>query len=58
VSVHREDADKERLWQYMKQSKKSVGLTLMDQSCIAGIGNIYRAEILYKVPSFKCDACH
>ncbi|KAL3691137.1 hypothetical protein R1sor_004788 [Riccia sorocarpa] len=38
----REDADKEIAWDKMQKSKKSVGAFLMDQSMIAGIGNIYR----------------
>ena len=33
----------------MQKSKAPVGLLLMDQKAVAGIGNIYRAEILYKV---------
>ena len=33
----------------MHKSKAPVGLLLMDQKAVAGIGNIYRAEILYKV---------
>ena len=45
----REDADPERLWDKMKVSKKPVGGILMDQTAVAGIGNIYRAEILFKV---------
>ncbi|KAK9902765.1 hypothetical protein WJX75_005429 [Coccomyxa subellipsoidea] len=44
----REDADKERLWAVMQKSKKSIGQLLMDQTAVAGIGNIYRAEILFK----------
>ncbi len=44
----REDADKERLWAKMQQTSKPVGQVLMDQSCVAGIGNIYRAEICFK----------
>ncbi|KAK9813207.1 hypothetical protein WJX72_010568 [[Myrmecia] bisecta] len=44
----REDADPELLWERMKGSKKPVGLFLMDQTSVAGIGNIYRAEILFK----------
>ncbi|PNW80067.1 hypothetical protein CHLRE_08g376500v5 [Chlamydomonas reinhardtii] len=44
----REDADKEVLWAKVQKSKKSIGLVLMDQTLIAGVGNIYRAEILYK----------
>ena len=45
----REDADKELLWERMQKSKAPVGRLLMDQDAVAGIGNIYRAEILYKV---------
>lgn len=44
----RETADAEAVWQKVSCSKKPIGLLLMDQSVIAGIGNIYRAEILYK----------
>jgi len=35
----------------MRVSKKPVGGILMDQTAVAGIGNIYRAEILFKVNS-------
>jgi len=45
----RQDADSERLWDKMRTSKKPVGGILMDQTAVAGIGNIYRAEILFKV---------
>jgi len=44
----REDADKELVWEAFKKSRKSVGMLLMDQNVIAGVGNIYRAEILFK----------
>jgi endonuclease-8 len=44
----REDADRDLLWAVMQKSKKSIGQLLMDQSAVAGIGNIYRAEILFK----------
>jgi hypothetical protein len=44
----KKDADKEVLWRSCLSSKKSIGAVLMDQSLVAGIGNIYRAEILYK----------
>ncbi|BBN11898.1 hypothetical protein MPTK1_5g15710 [Marchantia polymorpha subsp. ruderalis] len=43
----RDDADKEIAWNKMQKTKKSIGAFLMDQSMIAGIGNIYRAEILF-----------
>lgn len=49
----REDADVEVLWQRVRSSKKAVGLILMDQSMVGGIGNIYRAEILFKVGQGK-----
>ena len=42
----REDADADRLWEKFTKSRKSVGLALMDQAMFAGVGNIYRAEIL------------
>ena len=44
----REDADAELLWEKVRGSKKRIGQLLMDQSCFAGVGNIYRAEILFK----------
>lgn len=31
----------------MAKSKKQIGAILMDQSLIAGIGNVYRAEVLF-----------
>ena len=44
----REDADRELLWASMQKAKTPVGLVLMQQDKVAGIGNIYRAEILFK----------
>ena len=35
----REDADGEKLWTKMRTSKKPIGLVLMDQSFVAGLGN-------------------
>lgn len=53
----REDADGEALWEIVHNSKKSIGAILMDQTIIAGVGNIFRAEILFKVlPSRLVDA--
>ncbi|WIA08100.1 hypothetical protein OEZ85_007563 [Tetradesmus obliquus] len=40
--------DKERFWARVSSSRKPIGLLLMDQSAVAGVGNIYRAEILFK----------
>lgn len=45
----REDADPEALWAAVQKSRKSIGLCLMSQELIAGVGNIFRAEILFKV---------
>lgn len=45
----REDADVEVLWRSVQKSRKPIGLVLMDQGMVAGLGNIYRAEVLFKV---------
>ncbi|WJZ48427.1 Fpg/Nei family DNA glycosylase [Actinomycetia phage DSL-LC01] len=42
-----ESANPEIVWQKIKKSRKSVGLLLMDQAVVAGIGNVYRAELLF-----------
>lgn len=42
-----EDADPEKAWARISKSKKTIGGLLMDQATIAGIGNVYRAEILF-----------
>lgn len=42
----RSDADPDALWRKVGASSKSIGALLMDQSCFAGVGNIFRAEIL------------
>ena len=39
--------DPESAYQRLARSKKPIGSALLDQSIIAGIGNIYRAEILH-----------
>ena len=44
----RKDADPERAWDRISRSRTALGQLLMDQSVIAGIGNIYRAEILWR----------
>jgi formamidopyrimidine-DNA glycosylase len=54
----REDACPDTLWAKFSKSRKSVGLALMDQNMFAGVGNIYRAEILYKAgvhPDERCE---
>lgn len=44
----REDADPALVWARVRASPRPVGYLLMEQSVISGVGNIYRAEILYK----------
>ncbi|WP_373505547.1 Fpg/Nei family DNA glycosylase [Aestuariivirga sp.] len=46
--VLRKDADPDKAWTRISRSRSSIGLLLMDQSVIAGIGNIYRSEILWR----------
>jgi len=46
--VLRADADPERAWTRISRSRTSIGQLLMDQSVLAGIGNIYRSEILWR----------
>ena len=42
----RRTADPERLWSKLQRSSKPVGLLLMEQDVVAGIGNVYRSELL------------
>ena len=41
------DSDKEIAWNKISKSRKTIASLLMDQSVIAGIGNVYRAEFLF-----------
>ena len=43
----RDDADPETVWQRISNSRATIGSLLLNQSVIAGVGNIYRAEILF-----------
>ena len=40
--------DPERAFEKIAKSKKSIGILLMEQDVFAGIGNIYRAELLFR----------
>jgi endonuclease-8 len=42
------DAARERFVTRLRKTATPVGLVLMDQSVVSGIGNIYRAELLYR----------
>ena len=44
----RKDADPERAWARLGKSRTAIGTLLMDQKVLAGVGNVYRAEILYR----------
>ncbi|HET6628030.1 MAG TPA: DNA-formamidopyrimidine glycosylase family protein [Nocardioidaceae bacterium] len=44
----REDADPERAWQRVHRSRAPIGALLMDQTVLAGVGNVYRAEVLFR----------
>ena len=44
----RDDADPDRAWLRISRSRTTVGALLMDQSVLAGVGNVYRAEVLFR----------
>ena len=43
----RADADPERAWAKLSRRRGPVGAAIMDQSLVAGVGNVFRAEALY-----------
>ena len=44
----RPDADPDLAWHRIRRSRAPVAGLLMDQSVVSGIGNVYRAELLYR----------
>jgi endonuclease-8 len=44
----RVDADPDRAFARIHKSRKAIGALLMDQSVLAGVGNVYRAETLFR----------
>ncbi|WP_107771517.1 Fpg/Nei family DNA glycosylase [Nocardioides sediminis] len=44
----RADAEPERAWRRIKASHRPIGDLLMDQAVLAGVGNVYRAEVLFR----------
>ena len=44
----RRDADPELAWTRISRSRVPVGQLLMDQAVLAGVGNVYRAELLFR----------
>lgn len=44
----RKDADSSRAWQRIHRSQRPIGALLMDQAVVAGVGNVFRAELLFR----------
>jgi endonuclease-8 len=44
----RPDADPARAWARVRGSRGPIGALLMDQAVLAGVGNVYRAEVLFR----------
>lgn len=44
----RPGADPDEAWERIRRSRAPVGGLLMDQTVVAGIGNVYRAELLFR----------
>lgn len=44
----RPDADPDAAWARISRSSTAIGRLLMDQSVLAGVGNVYRAEVLFR----------
>ena len=57
----RDDADPERAWAALQRRRVGIGRALMDQAVLAGVGNVYRAEVLFthglhpEVPANQVD---
>ena len=41
------DADADRVWERWRRSRAAVGSILLNQAVVAGVGNVYRAEVLF-----------
>ena len=44
----RRTADASRAWERISKSRRAIGALLMDQKVIAGVGNVYRSELLFR----------
>src|SRR6476661_5308009 len=44
----RPEPDPDLAWRRISRSSKGVGELLMDQSVLAGVGNVYRCEVLFR----------
>jgi endonuclease-8 len=44
----RGDAHPEHSWQKLSRSRSTVAALIMDQTVVAGVGNVFRAEVLFR----------
>jgi len=44
----RPESDPDRAWERIRRSRTPIGALLMDQTVLAGVGNVYRAEVLFR----------
>ncbi|MFE1576639.1 Fpg/Nei family DNA glycosylase [Streptomyces fradiae] len=44
----RDGDDPDRAWRRVSRSRTTIAALLMDQKVIAGVGNVYRAEVLFR----------
>jgi len=42
------EADPDRAWAMIHRSRRSIAELLMDQKVLAGVGNVYRSEVLFR----------
>ncbi len=47
VDPLRADSDPSKAWAKISRSRSAIGTLLMNQSVIAGVGNVYRSEVLH-----------
>ncbi|WP_409484489.1 Fpg/Nei family DNA glycosylase [Arsenicicoccus dermatophilus] len=45
----RPDADPEPAWARITRSRKAIAELIMDQAVVAGVGNVYRCEVLWRL---------
>jgi formamidopyrimidine-DNA glycosylase len=50
--------DGSRLWRELRQSRREIKAFLLDQSKIAGLGNIYVCEAMYRAHIHPARRCH
>lgn len=44
----RPESDPDAAWRLISRSRRDIGTLLMDQAVVSGVGNIYRAEVLFR----------